>query len=1600
MNKMNYQYISRTMLWVMVLLSSLSTFAQNAMVGDGFGGRTGYCPVNYTLGNYFTAFGVCGSNNQLYAWGQNASSGFGQATPASSTTPVAVPGMTNVIQFRTGQAITAAIKSDGTGWVWGVNSPINFPTPTQVITDVVYCDAGDRIAYFIKKDGTVWAVGDATTCTGPAGNCAIQMPGVTTAKRVVPENGRNSIILLADGTVKRTFNPTIAPTTFAGLSNIVAVESRMGDEFFLNSAGQVYYALQGLTTLTLVSFPSGAAPIKALSTYPVGNGIMALDDNGNMYTWGYSTGGVLGNGINNSTYVSSPQLRLTNVRDIMMGNTTSYAVKNDGTLWATGSSTPSDGDDLYMDLSNTQRTTYTQINPTAVGLCSPTTACFTGMPICIAGTTAPAVTPTTATNSCPTTTVNLASLAVSSTTPSGASLIWSTHKTPTSAGDTLTTAQKTAVSTAGKYYAMYYDATNACYSPADSVIITITTCSTPISVSNTCPTATVNLMTAISTTNIPSGATITWHTGTPATTANKVTTPTAISTSGTYYMAFFDGTANCYSNASQSVTVTITTCTTPLSANTPAAQTASVGAAKTGNAATELAPTGGVSPYTYSNGAGDAACVAPSGATALTGLTVNSNGTYSYTAPATAGTYYYCIKVCDSATPTASCIVKTYTLTVSPNPLTANTPSAQSGYPDEVKTGNAATELAPTGGTSPYTYSLANNDAACVAPSGATAITGATTISINSTTGEYTYTVPSTLPNTSKTFYFCVKVCDSTSPTANCVVKTYTVNATAATLAIAATSADKAEGNSGTTPFTFTVTRSGNTTGPATATWYLVGTGANPVDAVDFAPPTLPKSGTVNFAAGETSNVITINVAGDNTIEPVETFKITLSNSGSSVITTAVANGTIQNDDVALSANDPAAQTASIGVAKTGNAATELAPTGGVSPYTYSNGAGDAACVAPSGATALTGLTVNSNGTYSYTAPATAGTYYYCIKVCDSATPTASCIVKTYTLTVSPNSLAANTPAAQSGYPTEVKTGNAATELAPTGGTSPYTYSLANNDAACVAPSGATAITGSTNISINSTTGEYTYTVPSTLPNTSKTFYFCVKVCDSTTPTASCVVKTYIVNATASTLAIAATSADKAEGNSGTTPFTFTVTRSGNTTGPASVGWYTGTGTNPVDATDFVPASLPMVGTVNFAAGETSKVITINVAGDNTIETDETFKVTLTNSGFSLVTTAVANATIQNDDYLDTDGDGVADDIDLDDDNDGISDATEGTADTDGDGVIDAKDLDADNDGINDVIEAGGTDANGDGKQDGTPNATTGQIGTGLTPPNSDNDTVPDYKDLDSDNDGVSDLQEGGSNGTDANNDGVVDGPDTDGDGIPNSVDGLTGYGDAASPALPNGDNDTTPDYKDVDSDGDGIMDIVEKAGKGSLDTNNDGMVDSPTDPDGDGIANNSGLDTVPTGFGGLPTATGPTADLFANYTFGNVTFKVNDTRTVIININEIKGGATNGTIEFFVPTMIGYTVTFTPSQTAATVIGAETVNNSDWTMTNTGTGMKFTSKAGVVIPANGRSRIALTIKADTAGTSANLTTNITPSSGGDGVSTNNVAVLGMSVQN
>ena len=106
-------------------------------------------------------------------------------------------------------------------------------------------------------------------------------------------------------------------------------------------------------------------------------------------------------------------------------------------------------------------------------------------------------------------------------------------------------------------------------------------------------------------------------------------------------------------------------------------------------------------------------------------------------------------------------------------------------------------------------------------------------------------------------------------------------DASQASLSIAALSADKVEGQSGSTAFTFTVTRGGDTSIATSASWAVTGSGANPAAGSDFAGAVLP-SGTVSFAAGETSKTITVNVAGDTVVEPDEGFTVTLSNPATS----------------------------------------------------------------------------------------------------------------------------------------------------------------------------------------------------------------------------------------------------------------------------------------------------------------------------------------------------------------------------------------------------------------------------------------------------------------------------------------------------------------------------------------------------------------------------------------------------------------------------------------------------------------------------------------------------------------------------------------------
>ncbi|MEO5341394.1 MAG: hypothetical protein H7837_12905, partial [Magnetococcus sp. MYC-9] len=119
-------------------------------------------------------------------------------------------------------------------------------------------------------------------------------------------------------------------------------------------------------------------------------------------------------------------------------------------------------------------------------------------------------------------------------------------------------------------------------------------------------------------------------------------------------------------------------------------------------------------------------------------------------------------------------------------------------------------------------------------------------------------------------------------------------------LGIAATDANKSEGNSGSTSFVFAVTRTGALSAASTVRWAVTGSGSNAASAGDFANGAFP-SGTLTFSAGESSKTVTINAKGETAVESDEGFTVALSALVDATLGTGMATGTILNDDATAS---------------------------------------------------------------------------------------------------------------------------------------------------------------------------------------------------------------------------------------------------------------------------------------------------------------------------------------------------------------------------------------------------------------------------------------------------------------------------------------------------------------------------------------------------------------------------------------------------------------------------------------------------------------------------------------------------------------------------
>jgi hypothetical protein len=451
-----------------------------------------------------------------------------------------------------------------------------------------------------------------------------------------------------------------------------------------------------------------------------------------------------------------------------------------------------------------------------------------------------------------------------------------------------------------------------------------------------------------------------------------------------------------------------------------------------------------------------------------------------------------------------------------------------------------------------------------------------------------------------------------------------------------------AEGNSGTTPATFTVNRYGDTSGTTNVTWK---TGGGTATAGNDFTANLTGS-LLTFGPTETTKSLTVNVSGDTQPEKDETFTIALSGATTGTIMgDAAGKATIRNDDgasflavrsIVVAEGNSGTTPATFTITRTGNTVSTSTVTAKVAGGNATSGV-DYASVADTPLTFTSGqtsktVTVNVNGD---TAPEPNETFNLVLSLQSVGTTLADASATAYIddddgTTVAPSS-------------TFFEINNVLANEGDANGPASFTVSRYGSDLSATSTvsykTGGGTATGDTDYTsvsagtVTFTPGQTTKTVTisilgDTVPEKDETLNVTLFAPPKGNTLGDAVGTATLVNDDdASYLAV--TNMRAPEGNSGTSTFEVTVTRYGNTTSPATAKAKTGGGT-ALAGNDYTAISGV---DVNFAAGESEKTVSVTVNGDTAVEKDETFNVTLTNPGLGVVLAdAAGTATIVNED--------------------------------------------------------------------------------------------------------------------------------------------------------------------------------------------------------------------------------------------------------------------------------------------------------------------------------------------------------------------------------
>jgi len=448
------------------------------------------------------------------------------------------------------------------------------------------------------------------------------------------------------------------------------------------------------------------------------------------------------------------------------------------------------------------------------------------------------------------------------------------------------------------------------------------------------------------------------------------------------------------------------------------------------------------------------------------------------------------------------------------------------------------------------------------------------------------------------------------------------------------TSANVTEGDSGTSNLSFTVSLSTQASSDVMVD-YATSNGTATA-GIDYTAT----NGTLTISAGSTSNTVTVSVTGDTDVENNETLTLTLSNPNGASLGSALATGTITNDDAVTSSST--ISIAAVSVTEGDSATSDLTFTISLSTQASSN---VTVGYATSNGTATAGIDYTAiNGTLTIQAGNTSGSVTVSI-IGDTDVESD----ETFTLTLSnPNGASLGTAIAigtinnddSAVLPTISLTDGSVTE--GDSGTSDLTFTIslsaqassdvtvgyATSNGTAMAGSDYTAINGTLTIPAGNTSGTVTVSITGdTDVESDETFTLTLSNPSGASLGTATAIGTINNDDSAVLPSISLTDGSVTEGDIGTSNFIFTISLSAQSSNDVTVDYATSDST-AMAGSDYTTSN----GTLTIPAGNTSGSVTVSIIGDTDVENDETFTLTLSNPNGASLGTATATGTINDDD--------------------------------------------------------------------------------------------------------------------------------------------------------------------------------------------------------------------------------------------------------------------------------------------------------------------------------------------------------------------------------